>query len=84
MGSPRAEPCLTDALPSANGRRLGAQEKIVLFRRLFAGRPNVFAEAPGIGTQPLSITSDRRTRVARASSFIRTPQPLSHRAGTGD
>ena len=49
MGSPRAEPCLTDALPSANGRRFGAQEKIVLFRRLFAGRPDVFAEAPGIG-----------------------------------
>jgi hypothetical protein len=28
---------------SENGRRLGAREKIALFRRLFAGRPDVFA-----------------------------------------
>lgn len=38
-----AESCLTVAPRSENGRQLGAQEKIALFRRLFAGRPDVFA-----------------------------------------
>ncbi len=32
-----------DALPSENGRRLGAREKVALFRRLFGSRPDVFA-----------------------------------------
>lgn len=32
-----------DASPSENGRRLGAREKIALFRRLFTGRLDIFA-----------------------------------------
>lgn len=43
IGRRNTEPGLTNALPSENGRRLGAREKVALFRRLFAGRPDVFA-----------------------------------------
>jgi superfamily II DNA or RNA helicase len=38
-----AEARFTNAPSSENGRRLGAREKIALFRRLFAARPDVFA-----------------------------------------
>jgi hypothetical protein len=43
IGRRKTEPGLTNALPSENRRRLGAREKVALFRRLFAGRPDVFA-----------------------------------------
>jgi hypothetical protein len=61
-----AKPRHPDALPSENGRRLGAREKVALFRRLFAGRPRRFRAAVGESQRrPFGVRTGVPERVGR-------------------